>query len=120
MTTEAPSATSAATMARPMPLDPPVTTATLPSKRTCGTRPPVVQWQLLSIVDYVDYRRHSGSSTRPTRVRPTRVRPTELRPTEARARGRTVGMTIFTGVGVALVTVRDARDTPDPGATGDL
>ena len=29
-------------------------------------------------------------------------------------------MTIFTGVGVALVTVRDARDTPDPGATGDL
>jgi 4-hydroxy-tetrahydrodipicolinate synthase len=29
-------------------------------------------------------------------------------------------MTIFTGVGVALVTVRDARDMPDAGATGDL
>ncbi len=29
-------------------------------------------------------------------------------------------MTIFTGVGVALVTVRDARDKPDAGATGDL
>jgi 4-hydroxy-tetrahydrodipicolinate synthase len=29
-------------------------------------------------------------------------------------------MTIFTGVGVALVTVRDARDVPDPGATAAL
>jgi len=29
-------------------------------------------------------------------------------------------MTIFTGVGVALVTVRDARDMPDAAATGDL
>ena len=29
-------------------------------------------------------------------------------------------MTIFTGVGVALITVRDARDRPDAGATGDL
>jgi 4-hydroxy-tetrahydrodipicolinate synthase len=29
-------------------------------------------------------------------------------------------MSIFTGVGVALVTVRDARDEPDPAATGDL
>lgn len=29
-------------------------------------------------------------------------------------------MTIFTGVGVALVTVRDARDVADPAATGDL
>ena len=29
-------------------------------------------------------------------------------------------MTIFTGVGVALVTVRDARDMPDARATGDL
>jgi dihydrodipicolinate synthase/N-acetylneuraminate lyase len=29
-------------------------------------------------------------------------------------------MSIFTGVGVALVTVRDARDVPDPAATGDL
>jgi 4-hydroxy-tetrahydrodipicolinate synthase len=29
-------------------------------------------------------------------------------------------MSIFTGVGVALVTLRDARDVPDAGATGDL
>jgi 4-hydroxy-tetrahydrodipicolinate synthase len=29
-------------------------------------------------------------------------------------------MSIFTGVGVALVTVRDARDVPDPAATADL
>ena len=29
-------------------------------------------------------------------------------------------MTIFTGVGVALVTIRDARDVSDPGATGAL
>jgi 4-hydroxy-tetrahydrodipicolinate synthase len=29
-------------------------------------------------------------------------------------------MTIFTGVGVALVTIRDARDVPDAAATADL
>ena len=29
-------------------------------------------------------------------------------------------MSIFTGVGVALVTVRDARDVPDAEATGAL
>jgi 4-hydroxy-tetrahydrodipicolinate synthase len=31
-----------------------------------------------------------------------------------------MGMSIFTGAGVALVTLRDAREVPDPEATGDL